>query len=434
MSAEVRAQASQLEEATATSAAIAAPRRRRRLLLGAVYLLYLWGLVELGSWAGLWALGRKGIEYVPAKLQVLIDKHRLGIEGHLAGRDAYIQLDPELGWTLGKNRDKRGYKTNSHGLRASREYTLVPPPGVLRIAAFGDSFTHASGVANPFTWEARLEGEVRGIEVLNFGIPGSAPDQALLRYRREGVGFHPHVVLIGFMSENVGRMVNTFRPFYFPNSGMAFAKPRFGLRGDGLVLWSNPLPDRAAYRRLLEDPARELPRVGGHDYYYRRRSHRSAFDSLPSVRLAWVLRERWFDQPIVRRAVYNPRSEAFQVSTRVVAQFYREALANGSLPVVVLFPQRGDVANRRDGRKILYGPLLEDFRHRGLLTVDLMAAFDLYDPEHTELRRRFIHYTKEGNEMVARYLGGWLREQRLDGVGAVQRRLALERERQAEAR
>lgn len=404
-----------------------APPRRRRLLLGAVYLLYLWTLVELGSWAGLWALGRKGIEYVPAQLQGLVRKHRLGIEEHLAVRDGYVQIDPVLGWTLGPNRARRGYRTNSDGLRASRDYSREAPPGVLRLAAFGDSFTHASGVANPLTWAARLERLRPATEVLNFGIPGSAPDQALLRYRRDGIGFHPHVVLIGFMSENVGRMVNTFRPFYFPNSGMALAKPRFGLRGGDLVLWPNPLPDRAAYRRLLDDPARELPRIGEHDYYYQRRSHRSRFDFLPSVRLVWVLRERWLDQPIVRGGVYNPRSEAFQVSLRVVETFYAEALDQGSLPVVLLFPQHDDVSRHRDGEVPLYAPLLAALRRRGILTIDLMAAFDRYDPQRVLLRRRFIHYTPAGNEIVSQYLRDWLREQGIDDAHEAQARAIRER-------
>ena len=82
--------------------------------------------------------------------------------------------------------------------------------------------------------------------------PGG-PGQALLRYRRDGVKFHPHVVLIGFMSENINRVVNTFRPFYFPRSGVPFSKPRFALRGGDLVLIPNPLQSEEAYRELLRE-------------------------------------------------------------------------------------------------------------------------------------------------------------------------------------
>jgi hypothetical protein len=409
-------------------------RRRPRAAVWTVFALYLWGLVELGSWAGLGALHRyKNIEYVPAQLQTLIAKHRVGIEGHLAQRRSYMVPDAELGWVVAPRRNKRGYRSNRDAIRADREYAPTPPPGVLRLAAFGDSFTHASDVANPQTWEARLEALDPEIEMLNFGVPGYGPDQAFLRYQREGRRFHPHVVLIGFMSENVGRVVNTFRPFYFPNSGMAFGKPRFELAGDGVRLVPNPLPSPEAYRRVLADPEHELPRVGEHDYYYQRRSKRSRLDFLPSVRLAWVLRER-FDQPIERDGVYNTKSEAFEVSLRVVEAFYGQVLADGSVPVVVVFPQRRDLRARSEGEPPVYAPLAAAFRQRGLLTLDLMGAFDRYDSQHTLVKKKFIHYPPEGNEWVARYIADWLRENKLANVAAVQARLTKERSRRGNAR
>jgi hypothetical protein len=395
------------------------PGRRVRLL--AFYALYVWLLVELGSWAGLWALERlRGVEYQPGQAAELIDKHRAGLLGRLAGRDSYQELDAELGWTVGPSRSRRGYRSNSRGIRADREYAPVPPPGVLRLAAFGDSFTHASDVANPQTWSRRLEELAPGLEVLNFGVPGYGPDQAFLRYRREGPAMHPHVVLIGFMSENVGRMVNTFRPFYFSRTGLAFGKPRFTLRGDGIELQPNPLPDLAAYERLLADPSKVLPQVGRHDYYYQRQSRRSRLDFLPSVRLAWVVRNQYFDQPVKVGGQYNPRSEAFQVSVRVVAAFYRQVLEDGALPVVVLFPERRDLRLRSEGKEVAYATLRGAFRERGLVTVDLLDGFTRLDPGLTLAGEKFVHYPARGNRMVARYLWDWLREHGLTTPQAVE--------------
>jgi hypothetical protein len=387
----------------------------RRLRLAAFYLLYLWLLVELGSWVGLWALARfRDVEYQPGQAAELIDKHRAGLRGHLAGRDSYQVFDPELGWTVGPSRSRRGYRSNSRGIRADREYASQPPSGVLRIAAFGDSFTHASDVANPHTWSRRLEELAPGVEVLNFGVPGYGPDQAFLRYRREGPAMHPHLVFIGFMSENVGRMVNTFRPFYFSRTGLAFGKPRFILRGDGIELRANPLASLQAYEELLADPARVLPRVGEHDYYYQRQSRRSRLDLLPSVRLAWVVRNQFFDQPVKVGGQYNPRAEPFLVSVRVVEAFYREVLADGALPVVVLFPERRDLRARKEGGEVAYATLRDAFRERGLRTVDLMDGFVRLDPELTLAGERFLHYPPRGNRMVATYLWEWLRQEGLD--------------------
>jgi hypothetical protein len=51
--------------------------------------------------------------------------------------------------------------------------------------------------------------------------------RAYLRYHQEGKRFRPHVVLIGFMSENIRRAVTVYRPFYQPESRAPLAKPRF---------------------------------------------------------------------------------------------------------------------------------------------------------------------------------------------------------------
>src|SRR5215210_7779117 len=302
-------------------------------------------------------------------------------------------FDADLGWTIRPNGNKPQYKANSKGLRATREYGSAPPPGKVRVAAFGDSFTHASGVPTGFTWEERLEALEPGLEVINFGIPGSDPGQALLRYRREGAAYHPSVVLIGMMSENINRMVNTFRPFYFTRSGLPFSKPRFAVQGGKLVLLENPIRSLEQYREVLRDPETWLPRLGEHDYFYRRDHRRSRCDFLPSVRFARVIGDQYFNQPIFLQPadVYNTRSEAYGVTLRVLDQFYREALANGSLPILVMYPQRKDVRRRHGGTPVTYQPLLDELRRRGYRVIDLADGFQHYDPKAAMARKRSIH-------------------------------------------
>lgn len=387
---------------------------RKKLAFSLVLLGFLWLLVELACWAGLWALGRyKGVEYTPALVQTLSDKHRGILQAHIGGSSSYVIFDPELGWTIRPNGSKRGYRTNRHGIRASREYALEAPPGTLRLAAFGDSFTHASDVPNGETWHRRMEEMNPKIEVLNFGVPGFEPGQALLRYRRDGVKFHPHVVLIGFMSENINRVVNTFRPFYFPRSGVPFTKPRFALRGDELVLHENPIQSLDGYRGLLEHPERELPRIGEHDYFYQRNSKRSPLDFLPSVRLAGIFSSQYLHQPTIRGGVYNTRSEAYRVTVRVLEEFYKEAEADGSVAILVLFPERRDIRARREGRTVVYQPLLDELRGKGYRVIDLLEGFERYDPQGEMMKKKFIHYPKSGNRMVARHILDYLEKERI---------------------
>src|SRR3954470_14200002 len=317
---------------------------RKKIAFSLVLLLFLWAVAELACLVGLWYLKRyKNVEYQPKVVEDLNDKHKGILAAQIADTSSYMVFDPELGWTIRPNGNKPQYQANSKGLRATREYDLAPPAGKVRVAAFGDSFTHASGVPTGFTWEEKLEEMVPGFEVINFGIPGSDPGQALLRYRREGIQYHPSIVLIGMMSENINRMVNVFRPFYFARSGIPFSKPRFAVEGDKLVLIENPVKSIDEYKELLRDPQRMIPRLGEHDFYYQRDHQRSRFDFLPSARFARIIRNQYFYQPIFLHGQYNPRSEAYAVSFRVLDQFYREALGHGSLPIIVLFPERKDM-------------------------------------------------------------------------------------------
>jgi hypothetical protein len=378
---------------------------RKKIAFSLVLLAFLWGMAELACLVGLWALKRyKNVEYQPKVVEDLTDKHKGILAAQIADTSSYMVFDRELGWTIRPNGNKPQYKANSKGLRATREYDLNVAPGTVRVGAFGDSFTHASGVPTGFTWEEKLEEMLPGFEVINFGIPGSDPGQALLRYRREGKAYHSDVVLIGMMSENINRMVNTFRPFYFPRSGLPFGKPRFALQGGRLVLLKNPVRSIDEYREILRDPETWLPRLGEHDYFYRRNNRRSRFDFLPSVRFARVIGDQYFNQPIFQPdGLYNTQSEAYRVTLRVLDQFYREALANDSLPILVMYPQRKDLRRRRGGSPVTYQPLLDELRRRGYRVIDLEDGFHRYDPR-METMNKFLHYPETGNQMAARWI------------------------------
>ncbi|HEX3527805.1 MAG TPA: hypothetical protein VH988_12140 [Thermoanaerobaculia bacterium] len=397
----------------------------KKLAFSLVLLAFLWLVVELICLGGLWYLRRyKHVEYQPTLVEDLSFKHRAVLGLHLDNANSYVMFDPELGWTIRPNSDKPLYRSNSKGLRATREYDLQPPADKVRVAAFGDSFTHGDGVPTGGTFEEKLEELAPGLEVMNFGIPGSDPGQALMRYRREGLQYHPAVVLIGHMSENVSRMVNSFRPFYFAMSGIPFSKPRFAVEGGKLVLIPNPIQSPDGYRELLRDPAAVLPRLGEHDYFYHRNNRRSRFDFLPSVRFARVISDQYFDQPIILNDQYNTRSEAYQVTFRVLDQFYREALEHGSLPIIVLFPQRRELRLRHEGKPVIYQPLLDELRRRGYRVIDLADGFQKYDPDADMAKKNFIHYPKAGNEMVAEWLRDVLVQQGLTTPEGVRKALA----------
>ncbi len=387
---------------------------RRRLLFSLILLGFLWLLTELVCLGGLWALQRsKGIGYRPAQIRTLSERHRRIIEHQLLDRQYALAFDARLGWTVPPSARTRKFRTNRAALRGLREYTPEPPAGVTRLAAFGDSFTFGDEVNDAGTWERLLEKLDARLEVLNYGVSGYDPGQAFLRYQREGTRFHPRIVLIGFMSENIHRMVNTFRPFYQPDTGTPLAKPRFRLRGERLELVENPLQSLEAYRELLRNGERVLPRLGRDDFFYQS-SRARRFDALPSVRLFAIFAERHLGEPILRNGVYNTRSEAYQVTRAVLEAFHTRVEKDGAVPILLIFPTREDLLTRRAGGTVGYAPLLADLKRGGYRVLDLAEGFARYDTEGRVVQRKFIHYRPWANLMVARTLHDDLTTQGLD--------------------
>ena len=91
-------------------------------------------------------------------------------------------------------------RTNSYGIRGP-EFSFDKPPGRLRLAAVGDSFTFGQGVEEEEAYVAVAGEALRAAqvpaEVLNFGVPGHATPQSLALVKRRVVPVQPDVVLVG---------------------------------------------------------------------------------------------------------------------------------------------------------------------------------------------------------------------------------------------
>lgn len=324
-------------------------------------------------------------------------------------------FDPDLGWKL--RADYRGGKqhTNAAGLVATREYEKRPAAGVVRIAAFGESFTQCI-VPNGGTWEQVLEDSCQGIEVLNFGVSAYGPDQAYLRYMGEGKHYHPNIVLIGFMTENIWRLGNVFRTYADPMNS-PLAKPRFRLVDGELRLIPSPLRNDDDFRELIAlntDPALR-DRLGHHDNFYRRYVYYQPtwlVRHSPLGRLAfftfqmadWKLRDLNTMNIVNPNGCYNTASEAYRILEALLVRWTGEVMREGAVPVVLVFPQITDIEKwRRGERPKQYQPLLDFMRAKGIRCIDLMDAF-----QSCTVAEAFSadgHYNELGNRLVAARIG-----------------------------
>jgi len=195
--------------------------------------------------------------YAPTA-STLSPEARSNLEAFLARvAGASMDMDPELGWAPIKNRDD----INSAGMRDDHEYASMPAPGVLRIAAFGDSL-RSDRRSSRENWAKRIPALARSIEVLNYGVPAYGLDQAYLRYLAVGAEYHPHIVLIGYMSrEPRPQRQRLYRGFYSRAYRDAiFTKPRFKIENGSLTLVNNPLATIDAYRALRANARRGVAR------------------------------------------------------------------------------------------------------------------------------------------------------------------------------
>ncbi len=370
-----------------------------------VFLVYVLVIFEVVSLLALAYMERSGfVTYRPVGDRVLSDGQRSVLESAFT-TDTYIQHDPVLGWSIRPGASGPSKSATMAGIRRN-----VPGPDMaaatLRVGTFGDSFVHGDEVGDAATWQSQLEQLDSRLDVPNYGVPGYGIDQALLRYRRAEAAQHMDVVVIGFMTENVARSVNTFRPYYRPMTDIPFSKPRFALAGDSLVLLENPLTGAEDYRTLLTSAESTAAAAGSGDYFLANGPKSSLFDRSATVRFVKSLTlDPAFEVFLDDDGLYDVGSEAYRISLAVLEQFVAEVEANGSVPIVMLMPRRDDLLNRQPG----YAPLYDDLVRQSVRVIDLADAFaGVPVDDRAALFRPGDHYTAIANGLVAAHLRGVL--------------------------
>ena len=217
---------------------------------------------------------------------------------------------PVRGWALKPNlRDLRVFgnrilNSNSQGVRGRREYARPKPRGLVRILIFGDSFTFGDEVGDDETYAAYLQALLPATEVVNLGVHGYGHDQMLLHLREVGARYEPDIVILGFVSDDMGRNLLGFRDF---------AKPRFVLRDDRLELTGVPVPTPDDV--LAREPWRS-----------------KFFDLLTILESRWRIRTRRFEQEMER------------LTTAILDEFERTVREMGARPTYVYLPVQDEIS------------------------------------------------------------------------------------------
>ena len=343
----------------------------------------------------------------------IIHPHRLPIESVAASVQAIQASDRStviyhriLGWVPRPNSNSENglYHYNSLGLRsARRDYPAQPDSGVLRIAIFGDSFTHGSDVPYEQTFGAILADHLNtagtAAEVLNFGVGGYGIDQAMLRFGEQGAHLGTDIVVLGFQPENLKRNLNLLRPLYDPRTSLPFAKPRFIITEGGIRLINVPVlpPDRLVPTLRDLENWELLP----HEFFYDRRDYESAWWQRSKLLATVVdLKTNRDDEWLLKRILYRENSEEQRLGWAVIQAFARDVDAAGATFLIVHLPTQQEMAlSRRLGR----------WPYQTFLDA-LDGEYEVVHPERamfaavrdSGFAKLFAgHYTQFGNQIVA---------------------------------
>lgn len=357
----------------------------------------------------------KDQEYRPAIKNKLTALQKENVLKLLKGEEKYVTHSPVLGWTIKPDGSSDNYRANSQGIRADSNYTTYPDSAKLRIATFGDSFVHCDEVNNSETWQEHLNNIDSRLETINFGVGGYGTDQSFLRYLEDGRKLHPDIVIIGFMTENPTRNLNTFRPFYHPETGLPLSKPRFELDEHGLRLIKNPLSNLRDYERLLNDEKSVLLELSKNDFFYNYRYAEHPLDFFLSVRLFKILRLIYLKpkERIFNKMVYNTDSKVYKITAAVLEKFYNTALENGAVPIIVFIPNSGDFWRLNEHKTKNYQPFMDMMDRKGIKYLDFTEEFMneiLVDKNPESFFAPDYHFSTKGNQYIAKYIYQYLKK------------------------
>lgn len=329
------------------------------------------------------------------------------------GSDKTLYIyDPLVGWTYREHHTSEYYgdmyqHTNSGIRTGSKDVKIVTQSTQLRLALFGDSFTHGDDVKFEESWGYLLEQKLKqngfDVEVLNFGLGGGAMDQAYLRWKHYGKNFKPDIVIFGFQEENRERNVSIIRTVHHINNGLPFSKPRFILESGGLKLINSPTlsPEETleVMKHINEWNLVKYENYYQPEYYKNYFWLKSKLAALIYTELRWAAIEYEIDKGLNARM-----TEQNNLAFEIIQLFKKEAEEDGSEFLVVHLPNKGSIETFEQGSSN-YQELLNKISTK----TDVIKSKAIYN-EFKKGTNLFIpHFSPLANQIIADDIANYLK-------------------------
>jgi len=317
--------------------------------------------------------------------------------------------DPVRGWQLrpgavGLQRSEghARVKINEGGFRGP-EVSIAKPPGVMRIAVLGDSFTEAMHVPYDETFSAVIERTLtscplggRRVQVLDFGVSGYGTGQELLTLREQAWRYAPEMVVLAFFA---GNDISDNSAALDSESWLNGEKcrPHYALR-NGALAEDNQFRERATVRWWCHSVF-ALNRIVIMDYVGEPAVmlHRAMSGAKPTAQIAG-------HEPGLNDEIYGPPPDArwrdaWAVTEDLITEMSREVKAHDARLVVVTLstpiqvypdPAYREAYLRRVGGTDLFYPehRLDALGAReGFVVLNLAPSLQTYADQH----HSFLH-------------------------------------------
>ncbi len=310
-------------------------------------------------------------------------------------RAHFGMYDHHIGWVNRPHAKGRMRATsvvvNSRGLR-DNEYNYTKGSD-FRILVLGDSFTWGYGVEQDERFTDLLEHSLAHCEVINMGCSGYGQDQELLLLKREGIKYHPDLVIV-----NVHVASDIWNNVYSVAYG--YNKPIFIYEHDALVVTNVPVPRLALGNRLNKWMT---GRYAAWNYLKRRKTKDT---TLEKAFVEYV--NKRFKQHEADKLKSNVSDEVLM--GYLLKRMERIAVENDAAFLVLLTPNviAGTQTIKPDKR---FDSVKNFLRAEHIPFLDLEIFFRQYFQEHPGELVTFKHdrhWSQQGHQAVAGYLGRYL--------------------------
>jgi len=147
-------------------------------------------------------------------------------------------------------------RTNAAGFRSDREFVREREPGSFRALLFGDSQTSGDGGPNASRYADLVEKALPGLEIYNYSLSGSGPDQQFLAYQ-ECADVEHDLLIVALYVENIRRVTRSVVKSRDSSGEEAYyPKPYYVVRDGELVLRNVPVPKRPWTEETLPEELR----------------------------------------------------------------------------------------------------------------------------------------------------------------------------------